>query len=323
VELLRQSLKYRPSALRVLVLAKPDSFVEIRGTNLGRVDCFLLASEAAEHLRRAIEDGLVKREILRTKMLSGALEVPAIYSQHIDELERVLDERQLHFVYQPIIDTRKRAVAAYEALCRCGNPAFRDPVALIEAAVQSGNVWRLGRLVREVATEPLPRLGDGVMLFVNLHPAEIDDPQLRLLGSIPTELACRVVFEITERAAIPDFRRFQETMGVLRSAGYRFAVDDLGAGYASLNSVALLGPDFIKIDMTLVRGIQASLRRVRLISRIIDYANDEGIRVVAEGVETAEEAETIAGLGCHLMQGYYFGRPAPLPAEAPASGAAR
>ena len=76
--------------------------------------------------------------------------------------------------------------------------------------------------------------------------------------------------------------------------------------------MALLGPDFIKIDMTLVRDIHTSLRRVRLVSRMIDFANDEGIRVVAEGIENNEEAETVSGLGCHLLQGYYFGRPSPL-----------
>ena len=160
----------------------------------------------------------------------------------------------------------------------------------------------------EIAVARLPTLDPSCSLFLNLHPAELDDPEL-LTGALDRVPADRVVFEITERAAIPDFRRFRETTSALSARGFRLAVDDLGAGYASLSSVALLEPDFIKLDMSMVRGIHRSRHKALLVKRMVEFANDVGIALVAEGVETAEEAAAVSELGCHLAQGYFFGPP--------------
>jgi EAL domain-containing protein (putative c-di-GMP-specific phosphodiesterase class I) len=147
-------------------------------------------------------------------------------------------------------------------------------------------------------------------MFLNLHPAEVADPELE--QSIDPRLAGRVVLELTERGAIGDLGRFRERLDLLRHRGCKLAIDDLGAGYASLNAVALLDPDFLKIDMAIIRGIDESLARSRLVRRVVEFANDQGIQVIAEGVETPAEAEVVEELGCHLLQGYLFGKPGPV-----------
>jgi EAL domain-containing protein (putative c-di-GMP-specific phosphodiesterase class I) len=320
VELLRRSLRTRPDALRILVIETEDLFAEVRGATLARVDYFVLQSDGPRHLAAAIEDGLIRRELSRQRLLSGADYGQQIYAAHLAELDGILERRALRFLYQPIRDARTSKLFAYEALCRVEHPVFSNPVAFFEAAIRSGNIWKLGRLVREIATAPLAELDEPTLLFVNLHPAEIDDPELAGEGCPGRAFDRRVVFEITERSAIPDFKRVRQSLSSLRERGCQFAIDDLGAGYASLNSVALLGPDFMKIDMTLIRDIQASDRKARLVRRIVEFANEEHIQVIAEGVESQEELEVVAAIGCHLVQGHFVGHPAPLRGGLPPPG---
>jgi diguanylate cyclase (GGDEF)-like protein/PAS domain S-box-containing protein len=308
IEVLRGALRRRPEALRALVLASQDAFVEVRGTTLARVDCFLLRGEDPARVAEALRDALTRREVDRQRLFLASRDVGRLFSDRLVELDRLIDRGELRFAFQPIVDPRSGAVHAYEALCRADHPVFQDATLLFEAALQSGNLWRLGRLCRRTAAARLATLEAGHSLFINLHPAELDDPEL-LAGELDRAAAGRVVLEITERAAIPDFRRFRSTAAALSSAGYRLAIDDLGAGYASLSAVAILEPSYVKLDMTMVRGIDRSRHKAHLVRRIVEFGNDVGIQLVAEGVETAEEARTVVELGCHLAQGYFFGPP--------------
>jgi EAL domain-containing protein (putative c-di-GMP-specific phosphodiesterase class I) len=120
-----------------------------------------------------------------------------------------------------------------------------------------------------------------------------------------------VVFEITEVAGVKDYARVRDIMDQLRELGYRIALDDLGAGYSGLNSLASLQPDFVKLDMHLVRRIHDT-RTARLTRHIIEFALDENMAVVAEGVETEDERQALVDLGCTLLQGYYFGKGRPI-----------
>ena len=307
VEFLRQSQRFCPDSLRVLVIDNKDVFVEMRGANLARIDSFLLRDEAVEHLGAAIDDGLARREQDKQKLMMRTDSVRRLYSTRLRELEGLIEERQLEFAYQPIVDPNTGQIFAYEALCRAKHPIFRNPQALFDAAVQSGILWELGRAVREISVKALHTLPPNIKLFMNLHPGEVEDPELATF--MGKDLASRIVFEITERASIPDYGRFKSIISELAQSGYEFAIDDLGAGYAGLNAVALLSPNYIKIDMAMVRGIDQAPQRAKLIRRIVDFANDVGIRLIAEGIETKQEAAAIEGLGCHLTQGYYYGRP--------------
>jgi diguanylate cyclase (GGDEF)-like protein len=224
-------------------------------------------------------------------------------------LERTIAHRSFRFAYQPIVDVRTRAVVAYEALCRPADGMFARPDELIAAAERAGKMGILGRALRERSLEALPDLPEGALLFVNLHPQELNDPRLPDLDPGLEPWRGRVVFEITETAAIHDFDRAREAIERLRSRGFRVALDDLGAGYASLNCLSVLEPDFVKLGVAMVQSVQRSSRSARLVKHLLEFAAGEGMQVVAEGIETEEEMAVVSGLGVHWMQGFLFGAP--------------
>jgi diguanylate cyclase (GGDEF)-like protein len=224
------------------------------------------------------------------------------------------------YVYQPIVDIRENSIMAYEALVRPQHECFAHPGELFEAAEQSGRMRVLNRILRLLCVEPIGDLDSSRRLFINLHPTDLFDPVL--LAGEPTLLsqAHRIVFEVTEVAEIKSFDKARESLEVLREKGFGVAVDDFGAGYSGLNNLALLNPDFVKLDMALVREVDKNPRLARLISHIIDYARGEKIRVIAEGVETESEYRAVKELGVDLVQGYYFARPSPPFIELPKPG---
>jgi diguanylate cyclase (GGDEF)-like protein len=310
IDLLNGTLPLLPEALRFLVIDSAERYAQVRASGPTGVDYFLLQEDARTQLLTAIEDGRARLQVSRTKELLGAPQVPSrIPAAAADRLDQLIEDRTLRFVYQPIVSVRHQRIFAYEALCRAEDPMFANPEVLFDSAVLAGRIWKLSRLVRELVVRPMPTLQADRLLFVNLHPAEVDDPELLLGEPCLAQWAHRLVFEITERASVPDFKRFTENLALLRKHGYRFAIDDLGAGYASLNSVALLEPDFIKIDKAMIRALEANARLRQLVRRIVEFSEEAGIQVVAEGVETQAEATCIADLGCHLVQGWYFARP--------------
>lgn len=234
------------------------------------------------------------------------------------ELERllviadVIAKKRATFVYQPIVSAISGEVFAYEALCRPQHPAFPHPGTLFATAERAGRTVELGRALRPLSTAPVSRLPDNACLFLNLHPLELNEGLVEeaLEGPLK-DAATRIVFEVTESSQIHDYERRRGIIARLQEAGFRVAVDDLGAGYAGLNSVALLRPDIVKLDMGLIRGIQRDTSAARLIRHILDFAAGEGMLVVAEGVETAEERRVVTDLGCPLLQGYHFAKPGP------------
>jgi EAL domain-containing protein (putative c-di-GMP-specific phosphodiesterase class I) len=150
-------------------------------------------------------------------------------------------------------------------------------------------------------------------IFLNAHPVELEDPDL-LADLASFAHPGRVVIEVTEGARVGSTPLVLERVRALKNAGFRIAVDDLGAGYASLNSVALLEPEFVKIDMTLARDVHASPPRARMIRSIVEFAHAQDACVIVEGVESGDDADRLRELGCDWMQGYFFGRPGALPA---------
>ena len=114
---------------------------------------------------------------------------------------------------------------------------------------------------------------------------------------------------MTERASLYDVMNVAASVGRLKSLGYQIAIDDLGAGYAGLTSFAQLSPDVAKLDMSLVRGVDTDSRRQSIVRSMKSLCDELGVRVVAEGVETAAERDTLVELGCDLLQGYLFARP--------------
>lgn len=211
--------------------------------------------------------------------------------------------------YQPIVRTRDHTLFGYEALMRSTESTLPHPGAVLDAAERLERLGDLGRHIRDLAAQPVHTCSPDALLFVNLHSQDLTDPTLTATDTPLALVARRVVLEITERASLDDVGDVRARVAQLRSLGFRIAIDDLGAGYAGLTSFAQLEPEFVKVDMSLVRGIDSSTTKQKLVGSVVSLCHDLGIQVVAEGIETMAERDLLTSLGCDLLQGYLLARP--------------
>ncbi len=212
--------------------------------------------------------------------------------------------------FQPIVSWKARRVFGYEALCRSAEPSLAGPVELFDAATRLGRLHELGRTIRSrVATAAVDCAPDA-LLFVNLHAADLEDPELYSDKAPLSALAGRVVLELTERVSLDNVHGLAGRVARLRDMGYRIAVDDLGAGYSGLSSLTQLDPEYVKLDRSLVNDIHDAPRKQSIVQAMMRLCRNElGIEVIAEGVETAAERDVLEAAGCDLLQGYHFARP--------------
>ena len=216
---------------------------------------------------------------------------------------------KLWIAMQPILSWRNRSVYAYESLLRTDEPTLRNPLDFIEAAERLGRTAELGRTIRQHIANQMAGAPDSVQMFVNLHPLDLVDEELCSGEGALTPFASRVVLEVTERAALEQVNGLGAGVIRLRELGYRIALDDLGAGYAGLSSFALLEPEIVKVDMSLIRGIHESPMKQKLFRSFTTLCKDLNTEIIAEGVEVAEERDCLTSLGGDLYQGYLFARP--------------
>jgi EAL domain-containing protein (putative c-di-GMP-specific phosphodiesterase class I) len=221
---------------------------------------------------------------------------------------RALDS--LWVAFQPIVRASDQSLYGYEAFLRSKEPSLPDPRSVLDAAEQLGQLRRLGRAVRETAAGVLAKTSLQCALFINLHPEELLDPELFERSAL-VPLASRVVLEITERAALDRIENLCRRIAQARTLGFRVAVDDLGAGYGGLSSFPVLEPEVVKLDMSLVRDIHFSKMKQKLVGSMATLCKQMKALLVAEGVETVEERDALVDLGCDLLQGFRFGKPAP------------
>jgi EAL domain-containing protein (putative c-di-GMP-specific phosphodiesterase class I) len=215
----------------------------------------------------------------------------------------------LWMAYQPIVDAVRRQTFAYEALVRTDEPSLARPSDLLGTAERLARLPDLGRAIRARVAADVPGVPGRPLVFVNVHPADLQDEDLFDPGAALTPHASAVVLEVTERASLEATGEVTARTRRLRELGYRLAVDDLGAGYAGLGSMAQLEPEVVKLDMGLVRGIHEQPRKRELIRGMVALCQQMGMRVIGEGVEVEGEMQALAELGCALQQGYLFAKP--------------
>ncbi len=228
-------------------------------------------------------------------------------------LEASLDRgiETLWMAYQPIVDPRSLQVHAFEALVRTREPSLPHPGVLFSVAERLGRVHEVGQAIRRNVAQTLAERKYSGDIFINLHSSDLFDDSLFSPESPIAPYASQVVLEITERAALDSRGDIPGRIRRLRALGFRIAIDDLGAGYAGLSYFALLTPDVVKLDISLVRNIHQEEIKRRLVGSLTTVCRDLGMLVVAEGVETTTERDVILELGCDLLQGFLFAKPAP------------
>ena len=220
----------------------------------------------------------------------------------------MVSPEDVRVVFQPIVNLTTGSLFANEALVRCRHAT---PPKLFERACASQCVGHLGRLIREVAVP----LSTGIPVFLNVHPGELSEPWLVRPDDPVFAHDNDVFLEVTESAPLEHFDLCMSVLHELRDrGGIHLVVDDLGAGYSNLKSIADLEPRIVKLDRGLVAGIRHKSRLERLVTSVIQICLDLGATVVAEGIETDEEYQVLRDAGAELGQGYLFARPAfPMP----------
>lgn len=211
--------------------------------------------------------------------------------------------------YQPIVAWSKRSIFGYEALMRLVEPALPLPGAVLRAAERLDRCEDVGRAVRSLVSTDISSADPSMNIFINLHVRDLLDDRLFDPTAALTKQARQVVLEITERAALDEVKDVCGRVRQLRERGFRIAIDDLGAGYSSLTSLAQLQPEIVKLDMSLVRDVHRDRLKERLVKSFLEIGREMGILVIAEGVETVDERQCLVDAGCDLLQGYLFARP--------------
>lgn len=229
----------------------------------------------------------------------------------VSRVEEVTNRQQFHMVYQPVYSLRTSELLAVEALARFDSEPYRPPNLWFGAAEYAGLGVELELAAIEKAITGASGLPDAVALSVNASPRTVADPRLAEL--LRSGNGRPVTIEITEHALIDDYRALDGHLQRLRDLGVKVAVDDAGAGFASLRHIVLLAPDVIKLDITLTQDLVSSPLRRALGGSLIEFALHSDATLIVEGIEEREDLHVWSLLGAHACQGYLLGRPGSLP----------
>lgn len=239
------------------------------------------------------------------------------------ELETIIQDKKVTPVYQPIVHLKTGVIMGYEALSRgpAGSP-LHYPTKLFATAVEHNRLLSLEQVCREAALAKMTELKPGQCLFLNMNAEVIKDPNFRggLTKAFLIENGlnpAQVTFEITERTAITDFDSFTKSLNHYRQQGYSIAVDDAGAGYSSLEAIAALRPNYIKLDRSIVHNVDKDPLKQAMLDAMTRLAAVIHSKIIAEGIESADELAVLISKGVHYGQGYFLARPSFPPPEIP------
>jgi EAL domain-containing protein (putative c-di-GMP-specific phosphodiesterase class I) len=307
---LQQLREVQPMCTRVLLTGVIDLDTTLHAVNDGAVAHVLEKPIGYDCLEAVIDESMHSRQ----RMFEAYQDLQrANGSAARMRLLTLLASDDLTLSLQPIVRAEDASVWGYEALLRSRDPVLSGPLQVLRAAEENRLVDKLATAVAIRAAAVLERLPPEHRLFVNLHPDELGDPDgINERLELMQRHAGRVIFEITERSSLVDAVGWESSLEAITRHGFSIAVDDLGSGYSSLSVLAEIQPSVIKIDMSIVRDINRIGRKQRLFELLCRFADATDALVVAEGIETAEEAETVIRCGAHLLQGYYYGRPEPV-----------
>lgn len=233
-------------------------------------------------------------------------------------INSIIENRHIKSVFQPIISLKNGLALGYEALSRITiDCLIKSPEELFILAESTNCLWDLELVCRTIAIETSNHLlqePSQTKLFLNVNPSVMQDVKFRQgftkefikQFNIP---ASNIIFEITERNVINDIKGFKDSIKHYKDQGFQIAIDDAGSGYAGLNLISDINPDYIKLDINLIRNINKDNLKYALVKSMVEFSRISNIKLIAEGIETQSECETLIKLGVQYGQGYYIQRP--------------
>ncbi|MCH6484297.1 EAL domain-containing protein [Pseudoxanthomonas sp. LH2527] len=300
------ALEYLPETRSLPIGSHISVPIQLRdGRVYGTFCCFSLAPSLSLgqrdlHMMRAFAD-------LLAYQIDGDLDAVQEHEAKVERITSVLELGQPHIVYQPIYRSSTRRIVGVECLSRFDLEPRRTPDVWFAEAREIGLGVRLELNAILSALDGLRGVAGDFYVALNVSPQTLISGGID--GYIDDIDPRRVVLEITEHSLVDDYGLLNERLGPLREAGVRIAVDDAGAGYASMRHVLAIHPDIIKLDLSLTRGIDSDSPRRALAAALIEFARQTQSRVVAEGVESASELAALQALGVDDVQGYHLARP--------------
>ncbi|MEA2149873.1 MAG: hypothetical protein QOD69_1703 [Solirubrobacteraceae bacterium] len=291
-------------AVLQMLRAGASSYVVKSVTAHDLVDVLHTTATGGAALSPSVTSGVIEELVVQLAQSQDAVERDA---EKFCTVRSVIDENAFEIAFQPIVDLAENRVIGVEALSRFATEPRRSPEVWFGDAVAVGLGTELDMAAAQRALDILPDLPSGIDLFVNVRPESLfSDRFAEVMGRVRGD---SVVIELTEHAPIQDYERLRAFVGALGDSGFRIAVDDVGAGYASLRHLLNLRPDIFKIDISLCRSIESDRARQVLAGALVSLGRELGATVVAEGIETGAELQTLRDLGIDSAQGYYLGRP--------------
>ena len=316
----REILRRSPASKIIALSAheEVDSVLEmLRAGALG----YVVKGDSTDAIVRAIHRSLEHQGTFSSQvtgdMAHALAEQLHLVSQGAKQRRQELEDRigsvldgdgdELFMAYQPIFDLQDGHVVGLEALARFRSPPDRSTDTWLAEAEAVGRLLELELACLRTALRDLERLPQDAYLSLNVSPATAVAPELHdVLDGLPPE---RLVLEMTEHARVDDYPALKAALGGFRERGIRLAIDDAGAGFASLRHIVLLHPDLIKLDMTLTRDVHVDETRRALVVALVAFGSQIGASVIAEGVETAEQLATLRQAGVQFGQGFHLARP--------------
>lgn len=255
-----------------------------------------------------------------TNLMTATSLTQAVHRAHTQWFEDALTEDRFTHWFQPIVNVASRTLVGHECLIRLEKPdqpgLFFNGQEIIDAAVTRGDLHVFDSYSRRTAIRNAAlQQRRTSRIFINFTPSSIYDPGFCMGSTLQameqtTLKPSDIVFEVVESERVRDPRHLRKIADYYRERGFSLALDDVGTGANSLQTLADMQPDFIKLDKSLTWNYQSEIGR-KTIRKLAELGADTGIQVIAEGVETAEMSEVLRDCGVSLMQGYFFGRPAP------------
>ncbi len=245
-----------------------------------------------------------------------------VTAEQQENLEKIIVNRWIRPVFQPIISLRDGSVLGFEALSRVSQPGIFDHVEeMFQSAEEQGCIWMLEQVCRRAILHEVHEQKDALdqyraKVFINVSPKVLHDEKFRegftkeytKRYGIDTE---RIVFEITERERVEDEQSFRQAIDHYKMQHYQIAIDDAGSGYAGLNRICSLTPGYIKLDNELVRDVYKNPIKYAMIKGMVEFSHSSGTMLIAEGIETKKEMDFLIELGVQYGQGYYLAKPEP------------